>query len=476
MKTALPFILCLLLNLSLTAQSISFDLADPQPELIEIYSGSSASGDIDGDGDFDLIMTGIDPGKKTALYINDGEGNFTEVEDTPFPNASAGLVYFEDLDSDGDLDLLFSGNGFEIQEFTHYYLNDGAGVFTYIPNNGLPPHADTGMALADLDGDEHVDLILAVRDASGNFVADIYLNFGNAQFGPSETTALTEVEFARVETLDAENDGDTDIVISGVEEDGSSSVRLYLNDGGGNFAEDATAVFESMQADDIDAFDSDGDGDLDILMSGMTGEGQVKTLLYLNNGSGDFALLENTGIQDTFAGTNAVTDLDMDGDNDLVIIGSQAGGLPNIFNIVYQNQGNNIYLPVDTVGGEYIARCSVDDFNGDDLPDLVIQGFVDDTNVYWNSTQPLSVRNKEIRDLKIYPNPSLGVFSLELDGYSGMLSLSIYSLNGKLVYQERIDSAMRNDFSLNLPSGAYLAVIRDQGNFLSRSILVFEPE
>jgi hypothetical protein len=474
MKPALSIILLLLLNQTLKAQSISFDLANPQPDLIDIYSGSSASGDIDGDGDIDLIMTGIDPGKRTALYLNDGTGNFTEVEDTPFPNASAGLVYLEDLDGDGDLDLLFSGNGFEIQEFTHYYLNDGAGVFTYIPNNGLPPHADTGMALADLDGDEDLDLILAVRDALGELVADTYLNFGNAQFGPSESTAFTKVEFARLETLDVENDGDSDIIISGVEEDGSSSVRLYLNDGDGNFTEDTSAEFENMQADDIDALDSDGDGDMDILMSGMTGEGQIKTLLYVNNGLGAFTLLENTGIQDTFAGTNAVADLDLDGDDDLLVIGSQAGGLPNIYNIVYQNQGNNSFLPVDTVGGEYIARCSVDDFNGDDLPDLVIQGFVDNTNVYWNTTQPLSVQEAEIGNLKIYPNPSSGVLSLDIDGYSAILSFSIYSLNGQLLYQERIDSAIRTDIALNLPSGAYLAVVQTAEGLLGRELLVIE--
>jgi len=455
-----------ILVLVVSAQSIDFSPADPQPQLIDIYSGSSASGDIDGDGDNDLIMTGIDPGKKTALYINDGAGNFTEVEDSPFPNASAGLVFLEDLDGDDDLDLFFSGNGFGIQEFVHTYINDGTGTFMLLPNNGLPPHDDTGMAMADLDGDEDIDLILAVRDASGDFVAEVYMNFGNAQFGPSETTAFTQVEFARVETMDAEGDGDQDILIAGIEDDGSASVRLYLNDGQGNFAEDPSADFMPMQEHDMDAFDSDGDGDQDILMSGMTSGGEVSTFLYLNDGSGAFTLLESADLQNTFAGTNVIADLDLDGDNDLVIIGSQAGGLPNIYSIVYQNQGDNTYAPVDTLGGEYIAHCSVDDFNGDALPDLVIQGFVDNTNVYWNESDPLSTAEELVGDLKIYPNPSHGDVFFDLSAtINTTVLIQIFDVAGREVYRQNVGGASLVTLSKKrIGSGFFIARIIDSGS------------
>ncbi|MCB0817746.1 MAG: hypothetical protein KDB77_09550, partial [Flavobacteriales bacterium] len=78
------------------AQNISFTLATPQPALIEVYSGSSASGDIDGDGDNDLLLVGLDPGRQTALYLNDGFGGFTEMI-TPFPDASSSVTRFVDL-------------------------------------------------------------------------------------------------------------------------------------------------------------------------------------------------------------------------------------------------------------------------------------------------------------------------------------------------------------------------------------------
>jgi hypothetical protein len=163
-----------------------------------------------------------------------------------------------------------------------------------------------------------------------------------------------------------------------------------------------------LSANDIDIADTDNDGDLDILMSGSTDLFEVRTILYTNNGSGQFTESTTAVLQQTFAGTNAIADLDNDGDQDIVIIGSQDGGLPNIFNIVYENLGDNEFVQSDIIGGEYIAACVVDDFNGDGLADIIIQGFVEETNVYWNNTDVLSVSDQLAEDglLTVYPNPS----------------------------------------------------------------------
>lgn len=65
-----------------SAQSIHFDLADPQPVLQEVYGGSIVSGDLDNDGDVDLIQSGIGEGldgtsAQVIVFLNDGNGNFT---------------------------------------------------------------------------------------------------------------------------------------------------------------------------------------------------------------------------------------------------------------------------------------------------------------------------------------------------------------------------------------------------------------
>ena len=155
---------------------------------------------------------------------------------------------------------------------------------------------------------------------------------------------------------------------------------MYENNGLGVFTPNTNSAFAALNGEDIDVADTENDGDSDILLNGSG-----LNLLYLNNGLGIFNQVPTT-FQQTSGGQNAIADLDNDGDQDVLIVGTQAGGLPNIHNYVYQNKGNNVFQQVARLGGEYIADCVISDFTGDGLKDVIIQGFVAKTNVYWNST------------------------------------------------------------------------------------------
>lgn len=463
-------LLCLLS--SFKAQTLDFTEVNPQPDLLEVYGGSFASGDIDGDGDTDLMMAGITPARKTALYLNDGSGHFIEQEDTGLPNASSSVTLFADLDEDGDLDLFYSGNGFAIQEFAHVYLNDGAGRFTLTDNPSLPQFADSGVDIADVDGDGDNDLVITVKTNSGTFIADVYLNDGNAVFTPSGDTAIGEVQFGAIAFIDVENDGDMDLIIAGEQENESNLTALYLNDGLGNYSIDNSTNFVQLSAATVEVADTDNDGDLDVLMSGTTTPFGVRTILYLNDGFGQFSELGSVGLQQTFAGTNAFADMDNDGDQDILVIGSQEGGLPNIYNIVYENTGNNTFIPVDTLGGEYIAACVVDDFNGDALVDIIIQGFVDKTNVYWNTSALTSIEEFTARPaLNIFPNPSSGELTLDLADDT-VFDLNIYNSQGQLVYQKQQLAGTTATLQLDLPAGNYILCLKFDHAFTTRKLII----
>lgn len=452
-----------LFTFSLCSAQIDFTAADPQPDLIEVYGGSFGSGDIDGDGDQDLIMTGITPQRDTALYLNDGNGNFTEVVNTPFPVASGSVTIFEDLDADGDLDLYFSGRGNAEEDFTHIYLNDGLGAFTQLANPALPQFNGRGVGIEDVDDDGDLDILLSVKDTNDEFIADVYFNDGNANFTASGSTVFIPIEFGSLAFIDVENDGDADVIISGNQENDTASTLLYLNDGSGNYSVDTNTVFEQLNADDIDVADTDNDGDLDILMSGTTDAFDVRTILYLNNGDGQFTELTTSGLQETFAGTNAIADLDNDGDQDIVIIGSQDGGLPNIFNFVYENLGNNEFELVDMIGGEYLAACVVDDFNGDGLADIIIQGFVDDTNAYWNNTPILGAPDTQAEvQMMLYPNPANNI--VHISASEVIQSVTLYNIQGQKVFSNHGTSdTMELDIS-QLQASHYFVQIQSQGN------------
>ena len=89
--------------------------------------------DVDGDNDLDVLLTGLITNTQyiTKLYTNDGSGIFSEVLGTPFISVGSGDSEFADIDGDNDLDVLITG----IDSSTSYsklYVNDGNGVFTEV--------------------------------------------------------------------------------------------------------------------------------------------------------------------------------------------------------------------------------------------------------------------------------------------------------------------------------------------------------
>ena len=112
-RLSVKIILCLMAYSSLqtvSAQTIRYDVPQNPEEFDGVYSGAVAFADIDGDGDLDLVITGEPlPNKSsTKLYMNDGAGNFTEKKASLIA-VSHGSVAFADIDKDGDADLLLTG-------------------------------------------------------------------------------------------------------------------------------------------------------------------------------------------------------------------------------------------------------------------------------------------------------------------------------------------------------------------------------
>jgi hypothetical protein len=123
--------------------------------------------DIDNDGDLDLLLTG--QGQPSDLYRNDG-GSY--VLQQTFEDGWMGS--FADLDNDGDLDLVFSGD-------FRTYLNDGSGTFE--SGQSLPVSEVVNaraLAFADIEGDGDLDFVVAARGGKNTLVRnDIDAAAGN---------------------------------------------------------------------------------------------------------------------------------------------------------------------------------------------------------------------------------------------------------------------------------------------------------
>jgi hypothetical protein len=466
------FLFAFLLSHSI-AQNIDFTLADPQPEIFEVYYGTAALGDLDGDGDIDLVQSGIGENltgqsARVSVFLNNGAGQFT-ITVQNFNNFwTTERTVMSDMDNDGDLDLIISGSN-----RTDFYKNDGQALFTYEPIAPFMPSDAGEIIIGDVDGDDDNDVIQYGSLDQSNGFATLFLNDDSGNFTQSMSAVFTPYINARIEYIDLEGDGDLDLLSFGENENGEAQMSIYENDGQGNFTLFIDSNVNPLNAEKISVGDIDNDGDEDFLISGLSDNSEPNTLLYLNDGSGQFSTLINSPFPNIFAGSSAFSDLDNDGDLDLLLIGAEAGGIPNIHSIVFENLGNNDFLASDSLGGEYIAANAIADLNGDGKKDILIQGFVDDTNVYWNNTD-ISTGLREFLDVNIsvFPNPSNGNFKIQWDKTSIFNLFEIFDIQGNRIYGETLSIQSAAEIELDIAPGSYSIRLTGENASANRSVLV----
>jgi len=131
--------------------------------------GGVTTGDIDNDGDLDMIL--VDAGESGHLYRNNGNGKFSFVRS--FSKVDGYMAGLADLDNDTDLDLVFAGD-------RKVYLNDGSGGFSAgpaVPVSGInDPRA---IAFADIDSDGDTDFAVGVKRSRNWLVRNDYTGGNN---------------------------------------------------------------------------------------------------------------------------------------------------------------------------------------------------------------------------------------------------------------------------------------------------------
>ena len=331
-------------------------------------NGTCAWGDIDGDGDQDLIVAGS--GTFIRVYRNDGT-RFTDVtEAVGLGHVPSGYsLNLVDYDNDGWLDLFISLNGWSGPMPDLLFHNDHGHFVNVSKASGVDDPGSGFVSLwADLDNDGWLDLVVANGVLQDGSVTQIYRNNRDGTFtNVTRTAGLNEPAgygAIGIALGDYNKDGRVDLLINGRS---AAPNRLYRNDGNWHFTEVAAkaGILQPPHEGFVCFFfDYNNDGWPDILTTSLapweaTVEGLKKgyrpisatavhpdaSRLFRNNGNGTFTdvTFESKLFYPTGTMGAGIADLDNDGHLDIYL----GTGDPQISrlepNRFFRNNGNGTF-------------------------------------------------------------------------------------------------------------------------------------
>jgi hypothetical protein len=276
--------------------------------LTGVYRGALAWFDYDNDGDSDLVVTGdthktSNPRTPfTEIYRNDGlvlgVWKFTPVNAAvaQIPGLCGNSsVAAGDLDRDGDCDLLLAGTkkvGSVYSQVTLLYCNDMGGSGTFTPLAcALPVREESTVRLGDANSDGYLDVLFTGQtNYSGQSKTDWFLSvslnnwdgtFGTATFSLSGTVAYKVPNIVHANWADWNNDGNLDIVctVHGASYAADPVSKLHTGSGNGWFAASSEPLL-NLWGGEITAADYNNDRALDLLMTGYDDAWHHRTMLY----------------------------------------------------------------------------------------------------------------------------------------------------------------------------------------------------
>ncbi len=262
-------------------------------EITAVYSGSSGFGDLDNDGDYDLVVVGNTGNEGiTKIFRNDGDFEFTEVN-TGFVGIYDGEIDLGDYDNDLDIDIVVCGffknaQGDSLRTLK-VYRNDGDLSFTAIagPFVGM---GQSNVSWWDYDNDGDLDIIANGSTDAPTYLVYIYQNLGNEIFNNIGIEIFGTVN-GSLSCADYDVDGDQDFLLTGYSSYNNQSVSVvYRNVATNLFNKDYNAVITNVQTSSSKWCDYDNNGNLDVAITGFSSQaGDIITEVFDNKN-----LLSNT--------------------------------------------------------------------------------------------------------------------------------------------------------------------------------------
>lgn len=442
-------------------------------------------GDADNDGDQDLMLIGranINSGSLLNLNNhNSGTSSFT-TSSVAFPHLTRGAVDFGDYDADGDLDLIMSGylNGIGTTPSTQLWDNDGAGNYALsnIPFTGLG-WGDLDWSDTDCDGD--LDLMMTGFTGPTDIPQAMNLFYSGNPIAPFDTAAvgMPEVGYSTTSMGDYNHDGYPDLILQGDttgQQTPGNQVGTY-NPSLKVFFPDGSVNFQALSQGDLHWIDYDGDGDLDIFSTGL-------------NNSEATNLYENVDSSFTNAAPSAPTGLMGVSSNGTEIEWTWNAAVDDVtpsaglsYRMILERQ-SDFTLLTPMLGSISTEKQNVSDWGwikgtsytvrelsvGETYCAAIIAVDGGMASSVWSQNACASVvvgidNAENSFTLNAWPAPATTVLNVSLKGIEGAGTLSIVSLDGRVLHTEKFAQLDQKPVDISdLAKGMYLLSVELEGN------------
>ena len=369
--------------------------------------GEVALSDFDSDGDLDAFATirgNFDQMTKIKVWRNNGNGTFAAPVEFTTGQGPVGIV-IADFTGDGKPDVVTANyGGSSISILRHNGLTGNSAGFLPPVNFSTGNHAEK-IAAAHVNSDQILDVVVGGQVGSG-FDASlaVMINMGNGVFAtpvPYDAAPGGRFGSPAVALADLDNDGDVDLIGGGDYENGSvdnGAVTIRRNNGNGTFGSAEIILFANFipMPRELTTGRINADGFVDIVAAVPSGRATEGFVVVNSNGSGGF----NTPVYYEASQQTfdvAIVDLDGDSDGDVITLANSSAAVT-----AHENLGNGSF-PVLTryeVASLSDAVESADIDNDGDI-DIVVNGELDIA-----SNDPL---------VKILKNNGNGTFAPAID-------------------------------------------------------------
>ena len=365
---AFPSTLILLSQMHIMQVCIAEDIFTHPPTFLGGESSyAQAIGDLDGDGDQDVVSVHVK--EADSVWLNTDTG--LVMQQSLLDNTHSVSVALGDIDADGDLDAVVgSANG----QTNRIWLNNGQSQLTE-SNHSLGNADFFAVALADLDADGDLDLFAGVHSAADQ----VWLNDGQGLFTESSQNLGTQTAYG-VALADVDKDGDIDAFVAN---NYNQANTVWLNDGQGTLT-DSGQLLGNSASQSIALADVNADTYPDAVVANHFGQANM---VWLNDGQGIF-VDSGQHLGDWASYAVAVADVNGDGHIDAVF------GNRNQPNQVWLNDGTGIFALAQQVGNAASYALNLMDMNADLSPDLLVANNFGQPDALWanqiefHETQP----------------------------------------------------------------------------------------